>query len=413
MEAKTLDDAVLDETALLDLAQRHLMGNYRPAAMIMDRGEGSFVFDTEGRRYLDFCAGVAVCCLGHSHPMLSRVIAEQAARLMQVSNYFYNRENVQLAADLCRATGFDRVFFCNSGAEANEALLKLARRHHHSRGDTARRRIICFERAFHGRTMGALALTGNPKYMEGFGPHLDAIEHVPFGDLDAVRAAMGDDVAAVLAEPVQGEGGVNVPPDGFLTGLRSICDEAGALLLFDEIQVGMGRTGTLLCAERDGVKADAITLAKGLGGGFPIGALLLREQLAGVLGPGTHGSTFGGNPLACAAARAVLHTIQREGLVARAATLGQTLAAGLRDVVANHPTLCTGQRGLGLLRAITLRDGVLARDLLSVVREQGLLLTAAGASALRFTPPLTVSETEIQEAIDKVDAALTIVETRP
>jgi acetylornithine/N-succinyldiaminopimelate aminotransferase len=403
MEAKNEDD-------LLSLADRHLLGNYRPARFIMDSGQGCRLYDTQGREYLDFCAGVAVCGLGHSHPDLVRVIAEQAGKVMHVSNYFYNRQNVLLAAELCAATGFDRAFFCNSGAEANEALLKIARRHHFRLGKP-RSRIIAFEKAFHGRTMGALALTGNAKYLEGFEPHVGGIEHVPFGDGAALRAAMGSDVAAVIAEPLQGEGGVNLPPDGFMALLREVCDEHGALLLLDEVQVGMGRTGKMLGGEHSGVRADAISLAKGLGGGFPIGAMLLRETLADSLPPGTHGSTFGGNPLASAAARCVLSVLERDGLVERAAAMGEKLSVGLREVAARHPNVCTGERGLGLLRAITLVDGIAARDLLPIARDNGLLCTAAGPSALRFTPPFIVSQEEIDEAMERTSKTLASVES--
>ncbi|HZO13340.1 MAG TPA: aspartate aminotransferase family protein [Polyangiaceae bacterium] len=395
------------DAALLGLADRHLLGNYRPARIVLERGRGTEVFDVQGRRYLDFCAGVAVCCLGHAHPELSRAIADQAARLMHVSNYFYSVENVRLAHELCSATGFDRAFFCNSGAEANEALLKLARRYFYETGEPERIRIVCFERAFHGRTMGALTMTGSEVYLRGFGQPLAGIVHVPYGDLDAVGAVMDKDVAAVLVEPVQGEGGVYPAPAGFLTGLRELCDRHGALLLIDEVQVGMGRTGKLLGAEHWGVRADAIALAKGLGGGFPIGAMLLRERLAGGLPPGSHGSTFGGNPLASTAARTVLRILQRDGLTERAARLGKRLSEGLSRVASKHPKLCRGERGLGLLRAITLTDAVQARDLLEPMRAQGVLLTAAGARALRFTPPLIVTEEEIDEVLERVDAAFT------
>jgi acetylornithine/N-succinyldiaminopimelate aminotransferase len=339
---------------------------------------------------------------------LTAALVAQAGRACQISNYFYNYENVKLAGELCAATGFDRAFFCNSGTEAVEALLKLARRWFHEMGDP-RVRVIAFEKAFHGRTLGALALTGTPAYRVGFGEPLGGIDHVPYGDLEAVRARMGADVAAVVAEPLMGEGGVVPAPDGFLPGLRELCDEHGALLLFDEIQTGMGRTGKLLASEHSGVDADAITLAKGLGGGVAIGALLLREKLANGLPPGAHGSTFGGNPLASVAARTVLRVLREEGLIDAAATKGERLGLGLAKVAANHPRLCTGERGLGLLRAITLTDEVAARDLLVVAREHGLLVTAAGASALRFTPPLTVTNEEIDEALDMADRTLAMV----
>lgn len=395
-----------DVDGLVELGARRLLATYRPQPVVAVRGRGAELFDAAGRRYLDFCAGVAVCSLGHAHPELARTIAAQAAELMQVSNYFYNKENVLLADELCGAAGFARAFFCNSGAEANEAILKLVRQHFHLRGEGDRVRVIAFERAFHGRTMGALALTGTAAYRAGFGPPLAGIEHAPYGDLDAVRARMGRDVAAIHVEPVQGEGGVLVAPEGFLPGLRRLCDEHGALLTMDEVQTGVGRTGRFLASEHFDTKADAIALAKGLGGGFPIGAMLVREELSGSLPPGLHGSTFGGNPLASAAARTVLRVIASEGLMDRARVLGARLGAGLAEVARDFPALCSGERGLGLLRALVLREGVESRNLLGPARERGLLLTAAGASALRYTPPLTVGERDIDEAVERTRATL-------
>lgn len=397
----------MESTELLDLARSRLLATYKPQPFVVARGRGSELFDVDGHRYLDFCAGVAVCCLGHGHPELARAIGEQAARVMQVSNYFYNEENILLADELCRATGFDRAFFCNSGAEANEAVLKLARRHFHGLGQPERYRVICFQRAFHGRTMATVTMGGTEAYRVGFGPPLAGVEHVAYGDLEAVRGLMGPDVAAVHVEPVQGEGGVLPAPPGFLAGLRALCDEHGALLTLDEVQTGIGRTGRMLAAEHAGVRADAVALAKGLGGGFPIGAMLVREALAESLPSGTHGSTFGGNPLASAAARAVLRVLVAEGLMDRAEARGRRLAAGLAAVASRHPALCVGERGMGLLRALVLKDGIVARDLLGPARERGLLVTAAGASALRFTPPLVVTESEVDEAVAMVDETLT------
>ncbi len=384
---------------LLATAQRRLLGNYRQAAFVLDRGRGCEVFDTEGRRYLDFCAGVAVDALGHAHPTLVAAIAEQAGRLMHVSNYFYNAENIRLADELCAVTGFDRAFFCNSGAEAVEAVMKLARRHFYAKGLTDKHRFIAFHNSFHGRTMGSVALTGNPKYHEGFGPMVGGITHVAYGDLEAARAAMGPDVAGIFVEPVQGEGGVLPAPAGYLAGLRALCDEHGALLLIDEVQTGIGRTGKWLGAQHQGVRADAISLAKGLGGGFPIGAMLVREELAGALPPGTHGSTFGGNALASATARTVLRVLAEDKLVEGAAIKGERLGKGLDAIAARFPKVCGPERGLGLLRALPLAEGIDARPVLGALQKRGLLLTIAGASALRYTPPLVVSDAEIDEAL--------------
>ncbi len=382
------------------------MGNYRQAPFVLERGQGSELFDTDGRRYLDFCAGVAVNALGHSHPRLAGALAEHASKLMHVSNYFYNAENIRLADELCARTGYARAFFCNSGTEANEALLKLARRHFWVKGEKERTRVIAFHNAFHGRTLGALAMTGTPKYREGFGPQIEGVTHVTYGDLAAVEAAMGPDVCAIVVEPVQGEGGVFPAPPGFLAGLRRLADAHGALFLLDEVQTGIGRTGTFLACEQDGVVGDAVVLAKGLGGGFPIGALLVQEFLAGVLSPGTHGSTFGGNSLASVAARTVLACLEDEKLVEGAARKGAKLAAGLAEIAATHPKVCSGQRGRGLLQGLVLADGIDPRAALGKLREHGVLATAAGSNALRFTPPLVVTDAEIEEALGAVRAAV-------
>jgi acetylornithine/N-succinyldiaminopimelate aminotransferase len=397
------DDASLD---LLEVGQARLLGNYRQAPIVLERGRGCEVWDTRGRRYLDLCAGVAVSSLGHAHPRLTAAIAAQAATLVHASNYFYNVENVRLAGELCARLGYDRAFFCNSGAEANEALLKMTRRHFWAKGQKDRYRIVAFHHAFHGRTLGAVSMTGTPKYKEGFGPPLQGFTHVDYGDLEAVRATMGPDVAAIIVEPVQGEGGVVPPPPGFLPGLRLLADEHGALLLVDEVQTGMGRTGRWLGQEHEGVKGDAIALAKGLAGGVPIGAILLGEHLAGALPPGTHGSTFGGNALACAAARTVMKVIEEDGLLAAVTARGEHLGHGLAALAEKHPRVCTGERGRGLLRGLVLAPGYEPRELLNAVRERGVLLTAAGTNVLRFTPPLVVTDAEIDEGLARVDEAL-------
>ncbi len=396
----------MEPSEYLSSAAAHLYGNYRPAPVVMAKGKGSVLFDVEGRRYLDLCAGVAVCAVGHAHDTLVKAVAEQAARVMHVSNYFYNDRNIELANELCRRTGMARAFFCNSGAEANEALIKLARHHFYGRGDKARTRIVAFNNAFHGRTLGALSMTGTPKYREGFG-ELGAVTHVAYGDLAAVEATMGPDVAAIIVEPVQGEGGVLPAPAGFLAGLRALADRAGALLLVDEVQTGIGRLGTFLGHEREvGVRPDAIALAKGLGGGFPIGAMLTTEALAGALPPGTHGSTFGGNPLGCAASLAVLQILDAEGLVAAAKTKGDFLAEKLRVLVTELPDVCEGERGEGLLRGLVLRPGFVARDVLPKLQSAGLLLTAAGERVLRFSPPLVVTTAELEEGVGIVRRVL-------
>lgn len=383
---------------LVALGRRHLYPNYKPAPVVFVRGRGCELFDADGRRWLDLCAGIAVCSVGHAHPVLARAIAEQAATLMHVSNYFYNEPNVRLAAELCRRAGFDRAFFCNSGTEANEAALKLARHFFFGQGRDDRVRVVAFENGFHGRTLGALSMTGTPKYREGFG-RLGPVTHVTYGDSDAVEGAMGPDVCAIVVEPLQGEGGVLPAPAGFLQRLRAIADAHGALLVVDEVQTGVGRLGRFLAVHEMGVRPDVVTLAKGLGGGFPIGALLTTEKLAGALPPGTHGSTFGGNALACAAALAVTRILDEENLIAGTRTKGEALRALLEGVVRDLPDVCSTARGEGLLQGLVLQPGLVAREVLVRVQESGVLLTAAGDRVLRFSPPLVVSIAQIEEGV--------------
>lgn len=393
---------------LLGLAKKHLYPNYRPAPIVLARGKGCEVFDVDGKRWLDLAAGVAVCSVGHAHPVFTRAIAEQAARLVHVSNYFYNEENILLAEELASRSGLPRAFFCNSGAEANEALFKLARRHFHEgakEGAVKRTRFIAFHNAFHGRTMGALAMTGTPKYREGFGG-IDGVTHVAYGDLEAVKAALGPDVAAIVVEAVQGEGGVLPAPAGFLAGLRELADDNGSLLFFDEVQTGMGRLGRWFGFQGTGVRPDAVSLAKGLGGGVPIGAMLTTEALAAALPPGTHGSTFGGNPLACAAARAVIRILDEEKLVEGAKAKGEELGAMLNDVARALPSICEGERGEGLLRGLVLKPGFVVRDILPKLADAGVLLTAAGERVLRFSPPLVVTSSELAEGVRAVRTVL-------
>ncbi|MDB4942459.1 MAG: Acetylornithine aminotransferase [Labilithrix sp.] len=395
---------------LLALASKHLYPNYRPSPIVLARGKGCEVFDVDGRRWLDLMAGVAVSSVGHAHPRLVSAVAEQAGRLMHVSNYFYNEQNILLARDLCAKSGFDRALFGNSGAEANEALFKLARRHFWNLGDKGRTTILAFDNAFHGRTMGALSMTGTPKYREGFGA-VEGVVHVPYGDLDAVKAKMGPHVAAVMFEPVQGEGGVLPAPAGFAHGLREACDEHGALLFFDEVQTGIGRLGRWFGYSDSSVKPDAVSLAKGLGGGFPIGAILTTEALAGALPAGTHGSTYGGNPLASCTARTVLQILEEEDLVAGAKTKGQALSTMLETVARDLPNVCEKERGEGLLRGLVLKPGFLARDVLPKLADAGVLLTAAGDRVLRFTPPLVVTEAQLTEGVAVVRKVLTALST--
>lgn len=386
---------------LLESARAHLYPNYRQPDLVMSHGAGVYVWDTSGKRYLDMYAGIAVNVLGHAHPAIVSALQEQAARLSHMSNYFYNEPNIELAERLCRLTGMQRVLFGNSGTEANEAMLKLARHYFYAAGQVDRYRLIAFEGSFHGRTLGALALTGQDKYREGFGP-LPGVTHVPFGDLAAVERAMGSDVAGVIVETVQGEGGVVPAPQGFLEGLRKLTEDQGALLLIDEIQTGVGRTGRFLGIDHyPGVRPDALSMAKALAGGVPIGAMLCTEKLAGALPPGSHGSTFGGNPLASRVALSVLDVVERTDLVAHADSVGAYLGERLQALT-RHPAV-SAARGQGLLRALELREGIDARTVVTDLREAGVLVTVAGGRALRFSPPLIITREQVDEGVAVVE----------
>jgi acetylornithine/N-succinyldiaminopimelate aminotransferase len=371
---------------------------------VMSHGRGSQLWDIDGRRYIDFFAGIAVSALGHAHPSLIRAVAEQAESLLHLSNYFYTAPNVALAAKLCAVTGFERAFFCNSGTEANEAALKLSRRFFFDQDQKEREVILAFDNSFHGRTLGSMTATGQPKYRTGFGP-IGGVVHAPFGDLEATRNLLSDKVAGILVEPIQGEGGVLPAPAGFLKGLRDLCDESGTLLILDEIQTGVGRTGKFLACEHVGVKPDVVTLAKALGGGVPIGAMLCREGLKGALPPGSHGTTYGGNPLASSAALAVLTAIEQENLLERVVQVTAWLEPQLDALVTRYGCLAS-RRGLGLLQGLVLSDPSQGTAILTALREAGLLVTFAGGVALRLTPPLNISDAELEEGLSILDQVL-------
>ncbi|MFW6051656.1 MAG: aspartate aminotransferase family protein [Myxococcota bacterium] len=392
---------------LVDMALRVQLGNYRPSPIVLTRGRGCRVEDADGKAYLDLSGGIAVLSVGHAHPVLADAIAEQAHRLMHVSNLFYNDRAIELADALARRTAFDRFFFCNSGTEANEAMIKLARRYHHERGDAERVELVATTHGFHGRTLGALSVTGQDKHKVGMGPLLPAVKHVPYDDPAALERAMGPRTAAVVLEPIQAEGGIRVPADGYLRRVRELCDAHGALMLLDEVQTGFGRTGTFLGAEHEGVVPDACALAKGIAGGFPLGALAVTERVAAGLPPGSHASTFGGNPLACAAALAVLRIFDEEGLVERARTAGAHLGSRLEALVADGTLPAAAEaRGRGLLRGIRLAEGVDPAAALAACRTRGLLLSLAGGNVLRFTPPLNVTPAELDEGVELARSAL-------
>jgi acetylornithine/N-succinyldiaminopimelate aminotransferase len=381
----------------------HLLPTYARVDLAFEQGEGAWLTTTDGARYLDFAGGVAVNILGHAHPALVAALTEQAGKLWHVSNLYRIPEAERLAARLCDATFADLVFFCNSGAEAMEGAIKTARKHHAASGRPERYRIITFEGAFHGRTLATLAAGGQKKYLDGFGPPVEGFDQVPFGDLDATKRAIAPETAAILIEPVQGEGGVRAPPQGFLRSLRELCDAHGLLLVFDEVQTGIGRTGTFFAYERAGVAPDVMGIAKGLGGGFPVGAVLATAEAGKSMTAGTHGSTFGGNPLAMAVGNAVLDIVLAPGFLAEAQRKALLLKQRLAAVTDRHPHVIREVRGEGLL--IGLVAAVPNDKLVAALRDEKLLAVGAGENVVRLLPPLIVTEAEIADAVERIDRA--------
>jgi acetylornithine/N-succinyldiaminopimelate aminotransferase len=385
-----------------------LLPTYARADLAFERGEGAWLTAEGGGRYLDFGSGIAVNALGHAHPHLVATLTEQAGRLWHVSNLFRIPEGERLAQRLVDATFADVAFFANSGAEANEAAIKMARKYHAVNGAPERFRIVTVEGAFHGRTLATIAAGGQKKYLEGFGPKVEGFDQVPFGDHDALRAAIGPETAAIMVEPIQAEGGVRTVPTQCLRGLRELCDERGLLLILDEVQTGVGRTGRLFAYERSGIAPDIMSVAKGIGGGFPLGACLATAQAAKGMTVGTHGTTFGGNPLAMAVGNAVLDVVLAPGFlphVERVAILFKQRLAELKD---RHPAVVAEIRGEGLL--LGLRLHVPNTDFAAAARAEGLLTIPAGDNVVRLMPPLVIGEEEIREAYGRLDAAAAALE---
>lgn len=384
-------------------APSHLLPVFARADVGFERGEGAWLISTTGERYLDFTSGVAVNALGHCHPHLVAALQEQATKLWHMSNLFKSPDGERLAARLCEQSFADYVFFANSGAEAMECALKVTRHYHFSKGQPDRSRIITFEGAFHGRTLGTLAATGAAKYLEGYGEPLSGFDQVPLGDIEAVKNAIGPLTAGILIEPLQGEGGVRAPSNAFFGQLRDLCDEHGILLVFDEVQTGMGRTGELFAYQRIGVTPDVMSVAKALGGGFPIGACLVSAEAAKGMAPGSHGSTFGGNPLAIAAAGAVLDVMLKPGFFDHVKKMSLLLKQKLASAVDRYPSVLSEVRGEGLL--IGLKAVVPAGDLVAALRDAKLLSVGAGDNVVRFLPPLIVTEAEIEESVQRLEQA--------
>jgi acetylornithine/N-succinyldiaminopimelate aminotransferase len=396
---------------LIAIADRVLLKNYRQQPVVFSHGRGSEVWDVSGRRYLDMTAGIAVCGLGHAHPALVRAVAEQAEKLVHVSNLYFNEQQIMAAQALTERCFGERVFFCNSGAEANEAALKLARRYQHVvAGQPQRNLVVSTVGSFHGRSFATVSITGQEKYREGFGPMFEPVAFVPYGDLDAAaRVLERREACAIIVEPIQAEGGIVEAPPGYLAGLRKLCDDTGTLLIFDEVQTGMGRTGTWFAHQQEGVTPDVMSLAKSLAGGVPIGALVASERAAQGLsfvagGAVPHASTFGGNPLACAAALAVIRTIEEQGLLENCTRMGVYLGEQLTALAGRHPGMARGARGRGLLRGLALEGS--AVPAVTRCRELGLLVSVAGNNVVRFAPALNVDRAALDEAVGILDQAV-------
>jgi acetylornithine/N-succinyldiaminopimelate aminotransferase len=381
------------------------MPTYNRADLAFERGEGAWLWTGDGRRFLDFGSGIATASIGHAHPHLVQAIAEQAAKVMHTSNLYRIPQAEKLAQRLVETSFADSVFFANSGAEANEGMIKAVRKYQAEQGHPERFVTICFEGAFHGRTLGTLAATGNEKYLAGFGPPVQGFRHVPFGNMNALRDAIDGTTAAIMVEPIQGEGGVRPASLQFLRDLRAAADEFGLLLALDEVQTGMGRSGKLWAHQWAGIEPDVMSSAKGIGGGFPLGAILAKERVAQYLKPGTHGSTYGGNPLACAAGNAVLDVILAPGFLDNVDRVARHLWHGMLDLAHRHPAVAEGVQGAGLLLGLKLRPEVSNGEMQNAAVAEGLLTVAAGMNVLRLAPPLIITEAEADEALRLLDRA--------
>jgi len=390
----------MDSQTLMMLSEQYIAHTYNRYPLLLVRGKGTRVWDLEGKEYLDFFAGLAVCNLGHCHPKVVKAIQAQAEKLIHVSNLYYIEPQIQLASLLCKHSFAGKVFFCNSGAEANEGALKLARKYAKEKIGEDRYEVITMENSFHGRTLATLTATAQKKYHKGYAPLMPGFKYVPFNDLKAVREAIGPKTCAVLLEPIQGEGGVNIPSEGYLKRLREICDEKGILLILDEVQVGMGRTGKLFAYEHEDMKPDLLTVAKSLAGGVPIGALLIRDEIAKSFEPGDHASTFGGNPLATAAGVAALSAILEEGMLDHCRRVGQYFLSRLEEIKKKFPFV-QDVRGRGLILGMELK--IEGAEIVKKMMKKGFLINCTAGNVLRFLPPLIVTEEEVDRMIEALE----------
>ena len=396
----------MDKQAIVAMDQANYLPVFARYNLVLSHGEGPYVFDTEGKKYIDFLGGIAVNVLGHAHPALVKAVSEQAGKMIHCSNLYYTEVQATLAKKLAELSGLDKVFAGNSGAEANEGAIKLARKY----GKTIaadKVEIITAEHSFHGRTLATLTATGQPKYQKGYEPLPGGFTHVPFNDIAALEAIMSAKTCAVMLEPIQGEGGVNIPDADYLIKVRQLCDKYGALLILDEIQTGIGRTGKMFAYELFGIKPDIVTLAKGLAGGVPIGAFITTSKVATAFTAGDHGSTFGGNPLACAAANVVLKVIEEEKLLENAQKIGDYLVDKLNALKSKYPALITEVRGKGLIVGAKLT--IPGRDIVNSCLSQGAIINCTAGDVLRFVPPLTITKDHVDEMIAVLDKTLAAV----
>jgi acetylornithine aminotransferase len=389
-----------DSQNWIDRGLTHVAKTYGRYPLVAASGAGCWLTDVDGKKYLDFLAGVAVNNLGHCHPKVVAALQEQAGKLLHCSNYFHIPQQIELAELLCKNSFGDRVFFCNSGAEANEAAMKLVRKYSAEQFGENRFEVITALASFHGRTIGTISATGQEKVKAGFAPMVPGFKYVPFGDIQTLRSAINPNTCAIMLEPVQGEGGVNVPPAGYLQAVRELCDEKQLLLVFDEVQVGCGRTGTLFAYQHDGVEPDVMTLAKALAGGPPIGAMIAREKYAETLGPGTHGSTFGGNPLMTAAGLAAMQVMLEDGVLENCVAMGDYLRRQLQALQVKYPFILE-VRGRGLILGMEL--SIEGGEMVKTALARGLLINCTVGKVLRFLPPLIVSKDEIDQMLEILD----------
>ena len=388
---------------IMTRADEVIAKTYKRFPIVIIKGKGCNLWDTKGKQYTDFVSGIAVCNLGHAHPRVSKALAKQADTLLHVSNLYYTEPQVQLASWITQNSFADRVFFCNSGAEANEAAIKLVRKYFKEKGESERFRIVTMERSFHGRTMATLSATGQDKIKKGFEPVLEGFDHVPFNDMDALHNKIGLHTCAVLIEPIQGEGGVRCPDDGYLKAVRRVCDETGVLLIFDEIQTGMGRTGKLFAYEHFGIEPDIMTLAKALANGLPIGAMLAKEDVAGAFGPGAHASTFGGTPIITAASLEVVKVLSEENIIEHCSNVGAYFEERLLWLKKRHESI-VDVRGKGLLVGMKLE--IEGAPIVDACMEKGFLINCIQENVLRFIPPLTIEKNDIDALVACLDEIL-------